>query len=384
MAETPPSVADLVRERANRFGPIPFDEFMELALYAPDSGFYESGGAAGGDARGGDFLTSPSIGQLFGAVLARALDSWWDELDQPDPFVVIEAAASTGELCRAVLAAAPRCLPALRYLLVERSDVLRAQHPAHLPIEPAAHVLGPVAPSDEEDEEGARVLPGGGPRVASLPDLPAGPIVGVVFANELLDNIPFALVERSDDGWREVRVNGELEESLVPAAPALASHADRLVPAAAPGARIPIQRRAGQWLWSAMRILHAGRIVVFDYAVSSTSELAARPAEAWLRTFRGGGRGSSPLDRPGVQDITADVCIDQLSFVAPPDVDRSQAEFLAAHGIDQLVAAARDEWQAGAAKGTLDAVRARSRMSEADALTDEAGLGGFRVIEWVI
>ena len=384
MAESPPSVADLVRERANRFGPIPFDEFMELALYAPEVGFYESGGAAGGDARGGDFLTSPSIGPLFGAVLARALDSWWDDLGQPDPFVVIEAAASTGELCRAVLAASPRCLPALRYLLVERSERLRAQHPTHLPVEPAAHVLGPVAPSDEEDEEGARVLPGGGPRIASLPDLPAGPIVGVVFANELLDNIPFAVVERTDEGWREVRVTGELEESLVPAAPALASHADRLVPDAAVGARIPIQRRAGQWLWSAMRILHRGRVVVADYAVSTTGELAARPPEEWLRTFRSGSRASAPLERPGGQDITADVCIDQLAFVAPPDVDRTQAEFLAANGVAELVAAARDEWQAGAAEGSLAALKARSRVSEADALTDPSGLGGFRVIEWEI
>ena len=382
MADSPPSVAQLVRERANRFGPIPFDEFMELALYAPEVGFYESGGAAGGDARGGDFLTSPSVGPLFGAVLARALDAWWDELGQPDPYVVIEAAASTGELCRAVLAASPRCLPALRYLLVERSERLRAQHPAHLPIEPAAHVLGPVAPSDEEDEEGARVLPGGGPRLASLPDLPAGPIVGVIFANELLDNIPFALVERSDDGWREVRVSGEMEEALVPAPPALAAHADRLVPSAVVGTRIPIQRRASQWLWSAMRVLHRGRIVVADYAVGTTTTLAGRSPEEWLRTYRVGSRGWSPLERPGEQDITADVCIDQLSFVAAPDVDRTQAEFLAAHGIDELVGAAREAWTAGAASGSLDALKARSRVSEADALTDPTGLGGFRVIEW--
>ena len=42
---------------------------MELALYGP-SGFY-TGAASGSAGRRGDFITSPEIGPLFGAVLAR-------------------------------------------------------------------------------------------------------------------------------------------------------------------------------------------------------------------------------------------------------------------------------------------------------------------------
>jgi len=283
-----------------------------------------------------------------------------------------------------VLDAAPACLPALRYLLVERSESLRARQSAHLPIEPAAHVLGPVAPSDDEDDQGARVLPGGGPRVASLPDLPAGPLTGVVLANELLDNIPFVLMQRGADGWYEVRVTGDLDEAVVPAAPALAQLADRLAPDAPMAGRVPIQRRACEWLWNAIRTLQHGRVVVIDYAVSSTSELARRPVEEWVRTYRAGSRGASPLARPGLQDITVEVCVDQLALVAPPDVDRSQAEFLADHGLGELVADARDAWHAGAATGSLDALKARSRVSEADALTAPGGLGAFRVIEWIV
>ena len=71
-----------------------FDEVMELALYHPVGGFYEGGGRAG---RGGaDFITSPEVGGLFGAVMARALESWWEALGRPDPFLVVEAGAGRG------------------------------------------------------------------------------------------------------------------------------------------------------------------------------------------------------------------------------------------------------------------------------------------------
>ena len=372
-------MADLVREQVHRRGPISFEDFVEIALYAPDAGFYETGGQAGGH-----FLTSPSLGPLFGAVIARALDGWWRELGEPDPFVVVEAAAGTGMLARAVLAASPACAGALRYLLVERSETLRASQPVHVPLEPAANVLGRLEPGDEEDEDGPRVVPGGGPSFASLPDLPAGPFVGVVLANELLDNLPFVLLERGAEEWLEVCVDDQLREVLVPASPAVNAEADRLAPTASRGARIPVQHRAVGWVRDAVRLLQKGRVVVVDYAVAATAELAGRPTSEWIRTYRTGSRGLSPLEAAGGQDITCEVCVDQVARAAPLASDRTQAEFLAAWGLADLVDAARVEWEAGAAAATLDALKAKGRISEAEALTDPGGLGAFRVLEWVV
>jgi len=104
-------------ERIHREGPLPFDAFVEEALYG-DGGFFSSGHGAG--RAGADFVTSPEVGQLFGALVAQYLDRVWDDLDRPDPFVVIEAGAGRGRLAADVLAASPRCAPALRYVLVER------------------------------------------------------------------------------------------------------------------------------------------------------------------------------------------------------------------------------------------------------------------------
>lgn len=346
---------------------------MDAALYDADHGFYATGGAAG---RRKDFLTSPEVGPLFGAVIARALDTWWDELQRPDPFVVVDAGAGPGTLARAVIAAAPACAPALRYVLVERTAAQRAQHRAQLPLEEPAFAFAP------------RRGGAAGPIAVSLPDLPRVHARGVVLANELLDNLPFRLLQRADAGWDEVRVGlagdkGPLVEHVVPASPDLAALGMRLAPDAAAGARVPVQDAAQGWLRAALAVLERGRVVVLDYG-ATTAVLAARPCEEWLRTYRAHGRGSAPIADLGEQDITCEVAVDQLARVRPPDRDRSQSALLAEHGIDDLVAEGRRRWTERAGVGDLEAVRARSRVTEAEALTDPTGLGAFRVLDWTV
>lgn len=322
-----------------------------MALYAEGVGFFATAGAAG---RKGDFITSPEVGPLFGAVIARALDSWWTDLGEPDPYVVVEAGAGAGTLAAAVRAADPACASALHYVMVERSDSLRARQPRGL-------------------------------LFTSRAELPAEPFAGVVLANELLDNLPVHVLERGK-GWEEVRVgevDGRLVEVLSPAPPTLAAEAGRLVPEATEGAHIPLPLAARSWLEQALSLVERGRVVAIDYA-GTTRSLAVRPMAEWLRTYRSHGRGGHPLEHPGAQDITCEVAVDQLAGVRQPTLHRSQAEFLRAHGINYLVGAARAAWQERAHLGDLDALRARSRVSEADALTDPAGLGAFRVLEWEV
>ena len=376
------TVADEIR----RHGPLPFERVIDRALYDHDGGFYEAGGRAGG--RHGDFLTSPEVGALFGAVVARALDTWWQAMGAPDPFVVAEAGAGPGTLCRTVLAAAPACAPALRYLLVERSASQRRLHAERVRLEDPALAFAPVDPDTESPVAGSPV----GPICVSLAELPriAGP--AVVLANELLDNLPFGLAERRAGGWHDVRVDldpaaeaggdGTLIERSVPLDPDRAAVLDRLAPDAPEGARVPVQEPARAWLREALSVAGpGGRVVVIDYA-ATTAELAARPQEEWLRTYRGHTRGGPPLADLGTQDVTCEVATDQLALVRPPSSAVSQADWLRAHGIDDLVADARRTWTERAHIGDLAALKARSRVTEAEALLDPTGLGAFRVLEW--
>ena len=420
--------AAAVAAEIRRHGPLPFDRVLDIALYAADGGFYESGGRAGG--RHGDFLTSPEVGPLFGVVVARALDAWWREMGEPDPYVVVEAGAGPGTLCRTVLAAAPDCAAALRYVLVERSAAQRRLQAAKVRLEEPALAFAPVDPDTESPVPGSPT----GPICVSLAELPrlVGP--AVVLANELLDNLPFALAELTGGGWCEVRVDlapgpegggaqaggagsgggegagarsggavaggGEgagarsggagagggvrLVERLVPMPDERAADVAQLVPDAQPGARVPLQAAAQAWLREALALAGAGgRVAVVDYG-ATTAELGARPQSEWVRTYRGHARGGQPLDDLGSQDVTCEVATDQLALVRAPTLHVTQAEWLRSHGLDDLVAEGRRIWAERAHLADLAALTARSRVSEAEALTDPAGLGAFRVLEWVM
>jgi SAM-dependent MidA family methyltransferase len=373
------AVADLIR----RAGPLRFDAYVETVLYG-HGGFFTSEDRGAG--RRADFLTSPEVGPLFGAVVARALDAEWERLERPDPFVVVEAGAGRGVLARDVLAAGPACAVALRYMCVERSARLRHQAEALLPVEPPATALG-LGRREDLDDDAVTVI-ARGPSVTVLDDLPARVPCGVVLANELLDNLPFRLLEGREEGWAEVYVGpgpgeGSLAEVLIDAPPEAGRIATQLAPEAPPGARVPLQESVGVWLGGALSVLEAGRVVVIDYS-DTTSSLAARPWRDWVRTYRSQGRGGAPLDHPGDQDVTCEVALDQLARVRQPDASMTQCAWLRAHGIDHLVASARALWHERAGTGDLAALSARSRVGEAEALCDPTGLGAFRVLEWQV
>ena len=274
------TLAERLRQRIAADGPIPVSEYVEAALYDEREGFYQTGGRSG---RAGDFLTAPEVGPLFGAVIARAVDSWWRDLDCPEQFDVYEWGAGPGTLVRAVIAAEPEVAvaEALRWHAIERSDAQREKHPQHpLLVSSAA---GPTEPA----------------------------AAGVVLANELLDNLPFDLYERSGDRWVELRVTAgsapnrfATVEVPVPAPSALNEELSSPFGGSVPhGVQVVRQSAAREWLSQALASLNTGRVVVLDYGATS-AELAARGS--WLRTHQGHSGGDSDrwLENPGSCDIT--------------------------------------------------------------------------------
>ncbi len=329
------------------------DEYIERALYDPARGFYETGGRAG--RRGGSFVTSPEVGPLFGAVVANALDEWWEEAGRPGEWIVIDAGAGPGTLARAVLAAEPACRDVLHLVSVERSEAQRALHPTGAIGDEALGNESPTnRPRPDESSTNRR------PHIESASSLPA--IADVIIANELLDNLPFGLLERTPSGWVEVRVAD-----------------DGTTHPGSGGPRIPVATAAAAWVADARRRLRPdGRLVCFDYA-DTTSALAARPWTDWVRAFAGHEPVEDPFAAPGTRDVTVVVPHDQLPRRAEAS---TQAAWLTAHGIAELVAEGRRHWEANAARPDLVAMRMRSRISEADALLDPDGLGAFWVGEW--
>ena len=339
-----PSAADSITAAIQAAGgAISFEHYMGLALYG-EGGFYQGGGKAG---RRGDFITSPEVGPLFAAVIARYLDDCWNELGCPSSFDVVEVGAGPGTLARGIIDAQPKCISALKYVAVEISEAQRALHPGF---------------------------------VESMADFPDRTIQGVVLANELLDNLPFKLFV-FDGAWKEAFValgdGGRFIEVL-----RSVENIPEVLPKNAPlGSRAPIQTAAALWLLDVSKKLSRGRVLVFDYCSESTSEIAITPWREWLRTYKDHDRGVHYLIEPGSQDITAQVMVDQLMQVVPSLTIAKQSEWLNNWGIQQLISEGNKYWEKHRSAPDIAAMKMRSRLNEAQALTDRDGLGSFSVLE---
>jgi SAM-dependent MidA family methyltransferase len=336
-----------IRREIGAAGPIPFEVFMDVALYDPDGGFFTTGTLR--SERGGDFLTSPEVSTLFGETLARFVERERERIGQP--FEVVEVAAGSGSLIG----------PLKRAIDVEA----RAVEASPAAREALGALLGP-------DRVGS-----------DLPDR----IRGVVIANELIDNLPMALAQRVEGGWRErwVGVDGDALAMVDASARAdvlqwLAAYAGE-VPE---GGWVEVQLAAAAWLRDVLHRLEAGAVVVVDYG-DTAENLIPRRQDGTLRTYRAHHLGPHPLDEPGETDITADVNFTALVAVvegAGVAVElHRQDDFLSELGLGERLSELRHaELEAARSGDEMERLRLRTLKTEAETLLHPRGLGDFRVL----
>ncbi|MFN2588797.1 MAG: class I SAM-dependent methyltransferase [Actinomycetota bacterium] len=351
----------VLHERIARHGPMPFGAFMQLALYHPRHGYYSGGPERAG--RRGHFLTSPELSPLFGALWARGFEKLWRACGSPGEFALVEVGPGEGGFAAAVLdAASGDFARSLRYRLVERSPALQERQQKVL--------------------EGRDVS-----WSAAVAEVPRA-AHGVVFANEVLDNLPVHVVERRDGLLLEVcvdSIDGRLVETLRPAAgDELARWLTRAGAEVPEGHRFEVGMAAESFVRRCAAAFDRGALVLVDYGAES-AELAARP-RGTLVAYSAAGVSADVLARPGEQDVTAHANWTIVRRTCEPlgiavRGPLAQRDVLLALGARELGGDLRAEHSRAAGEGRgADAVRALSRRSSLGILLDPGGLGGLDVM----
>ncbi|MEO1467347.1 MAG: SAM-dependent methyltransferase, partial [Cyanobacteria bacterium J06633_1] len=236
---------------------ITFADYMALALYHQEYGYYSSRVSIGAE---GDFFTSASLGKDFGELLAIQFGEMWRNLGCPDPFYLVEMGAGNGELAQDILLYLESegdrsLLAALKYIIIEQSPSLIKQQQKLL--QPLAHLdltwQDLTALADEEIE-------------------------GCFFSNELVDAFPVHLVQKSQTQLEEVYL-GLRNNQLVGicdrlSTPKLAQYfadlgLDLTQEQYPVGYRTEVNLAALDWLAKVAQKLRRGYVLTIDYGYSA-------------------------------------------------------------------------------------------------------------------
>lgn len=330
------AVTALVEERVGAAGGwLSFEQFMELALYAPGLGYYSAGSVKLGP--GGDFVTAPEISDLFGRCVARQCAQVLGGSGE-----ILELGAGTGRMAAVILEslASQAKLPE-RYAILEVSADLAERQRAR---------LGRLPREIRE-------------RVVWLDRLPERPIDGVILANEVLDALPCRRFTLQAGAIRELGVTVDTALSAASGAPAgaaqtlierdaepdpaLASACAALLaelPAPLPDRYASeVCLRVAPWIAGLAERLGRGLMLLFDYGLPRAHYYHPQRTTGTLRCHFKQRAHDDPYANLGVQDITAWVDFTRVAEAALAcELDVAgfctQAAFLLANGIEQLLA----------------------------------------------
>ena len=346
-----------IKKRIARQGRITFAEFMELALYWPDGGYYTNGENIGPQ---GDFYTAPSAHPAFGALLCLQIYQMWRCSRRPATFWVVEPGAGTGNLCHDLMAYAnhlPREFAgSLRYLCLDRHP--RSGLEATLP-------------------EGTRKAVD---RI-SCQGVPLSGVVGCVVSNELVDAFPVHRVTVQGGALQEVYVTlgeGRLVEVLdSPSTTKLQARLDTLGITLGEGATGEINLAIESWMRGIASTLDKGYVITIDYGGPAEHIYSLERRRGTLTSFYRHTQTDDPYGKVGRQDITAQVDFSSLMQLGAgvgleTQAFTTQRHFLNSLGLPRFMGKLRS---AGLGQIEVD----RNRMAMLDLVRPE-GMGGFKVL----
>ena len=291
-------------ERIQQQGAITFADYMRMALYEPDYGYYVSGPARMGWE--GDYYTSTDVADFFAHCMGRQLQHMWEELGRPALFTVLEQGAGRGDLARAVR----------RWATLEAPDFNMALDYQTEDINTGQNALFTLISAKKEQSVD---LPqtNGYKQQESEAQSPA-----VILSNELVDAFPVHIVQKQGKKLYEVYVNVQngrlIEEIGEPSSLEVEGYLDsNKIPwhTYDDGWRAEVNLDALRWITHTIQRLLESEprrkrhcfILAIDYGDTAPKLYTRERQFGTLTCYYQHQLSDRPLVRPGEQDLTAHV-----------------------------------------------------------------------------
>jgi SAM-dependent MidA family methyltransferase len=285
---------EIIHEEIRKNGVLSFARFMELALYCPETGYYETEKDKVG--RRGDFITSVSTGSLFGELLALQFAEWLGELTgQNRPLKILEAGAHDGRLAADILGWLQNRRPEL-YSEIE-----------YVLLEPSVRRQGWQRETLEQFGSSVRW-------VASFQDPTIQQFNGIIFSNELLDAFPIHRFgwdarQRAWFEWGVESAGEHFEWTKIPrsVSPLRIQCAPELEAVLPDNYTVEVSPAAEAWWREAAGILAEGKLLALDYGFTADEMFLPSRVNGTLRAYSRHQVTDNVLASPGGQDLTAHV-----------------------------------------------------------------------------
>lgn len=273
-------LSEIIIGKIGSEGPVSFHDFMEMALYYPELGYYTSTKDKIGTK--GDFYTSSNLSSVFGAMIGRQLEEMWEILGRED-FTIVEYGAGTGALCHDILNYLKNnreLYDKLNYCIIEKSPVMRAKEKTHLHEKVSWY--------------------------DSVQDIPE--FTGCILSNELLDNLAVHQIVMEDE-LMEVFVDykNDFIELLRPAKKELKDYFTELNVLLPKGFRTEINIEAIEWIKEIAVSLKKGYVITIDYGFHSSELYQDYRRTGTLVCYNNHSVNDNPYNYIGEQDITTHV-----------------------------------------------------------------------------
>jgi len=306
----------LIHNKIQNEGKMTFADFMDIALYNSNYGYYNRKNRVGASE---DYYTSPIVHPAFGSIICTQLFSMWSALKKPSPFYLIEIGANNGRLILDILKFAKlideKFFNDLECIIIDRSKILET----HSSPENYHTIISDTIPCKN--------------------------ISGCILSNEFFDALPVHKFQIKNKIITEIYLtiqNNELKEINVPLEHnSLYETITEIYPESLVNYIGEINIFTKQIIQNFSNTLNNGFVITIDYG-NTTENLVKKYKNSSIQTYSTHTKGTNPYTKIGGQDITSDVNFSHLmvagkSYGFNPIYYANQSKFLKTNGINYWI-----------------------------------------------